>query len=191
MKRRSFLKRGLAGGLLLALGGASALALFPARHVASPARPLRVLSDRAFQVMVAVARRIITDPKADHAAIALGVDDLATRMQPEVQRDLVRLLLLFESGLGRLLLDGSLVPFTRLGDAEQDLVLDRWRKSTRLVQRTGFRGLKNLCVLAHYTRPESWHAVGFPPPTPVGSPYDDSKFGTPEWLKERGLEDIP
>jgi hypothetical protein len=190
MNRRAFLKTGLAGGALLALGGTS-LALFPTRHMAAPTRPLVGLDDRGFQVMVAVARRVVVDPGADAVAIAQGVDDLVARLPVEVKRDLLRLLGLFESALGGLLLDGRGLPFTRLSPEGQDRVLERWRSSRIALRRSGYQGLKKICYLAHYSEPWSWAAIGFPPPTPVGEPYDDSKMGTPEWLKEHDLERVP
>jgi len=188
--RRTFLKTGLLGGALLAVAG-TGLALFPTRHLATPPRPLRVLDDRGFQVMVAVASRVVFDPGADPVAIAQGVDELATRIPPEVQRDILRLLGLFESALGGLLLDGRGLPFTRLSPDAQDRVLERWRSSGIALRRSGYQGLKKLCYLAHYVQPSSWPAVGFPPHPSIGEPYDDSKMGTPEWLTANDLERVP
>ncbi len=190
MNRRVFLKTGLVGGAILALGG-TGLALFPTRHLATPTRPLLALDDRGFQVLVALSGRVIVAPAADPVAIAHGVDAFTSRMPREVQRDVVRLLGLFESALGGLLLDGRAAPFTRLSPEGQDRVLERWRSSRLALRRGGYQALKKLCCLAHYSLPSSWAAVGFPPPTPVGEPYDDSTMGTPEWLKAHDLERVP
>jgi TAT (twin-arginine translocation) pathway signal sequence len=190
MNRRSFLKTGLVGAGLLALGG-TGLALFPTRYSVKATRALRVLDERCFQVLAAVARRVVRDPGADAVAIAHGVDDLLPRLPVETQVDFRRLVLLFESALGGLLLDGRLRPFTRLSDEEQDRVLMRWRDSRIAVRRVGYEGLKKICYIAHYVQPASWADIGFPPPMSVSGPYDDSKMGTPEWLKEHGLEAIP
>lgn len=190
MNRRAFLRTGLAGGALLALGGAG-FAVFPTRHLADPTRALLVVGDTGFQVLVAVAGRVVTEPGADAVAIAHGVDALASRMAPEVQRDIVRLLGLFESALAGLVLDGRTVPFTRLSPDGQDAVLARWRSSRLVLRRGGYQALKKLSCLANYMLPSSWAEIGFPPPTPVGEPYDDSKMGTPAWLKERDLERVP
>src|SRR5262245_19080471 len=113
MNRRSFLKKGLLGGALLALGGAG-LALAPTRHVASPTSALLVLDDRAFQILAAVAARIVPLPDADPVAVAHSVDLTLSRAAPETQTDLVKLLGLFENALPGLLLDGRALPFTRL-----------------------------------------------------------------------------
>ena len=190
MERRTFLKTGLAGGALLALGGVG-LGLFPSRHLADPTRALLVVPETGFQVLVAVARRTVTEPGADAVAIAHGVDALASHMAREVQGDFVRLLGLFESALAGLLLDGRALPFTRLPADAQDAVLARWRSSSLALRRGGYQALKKLTCLAHYMTPSSWAEIGFPPPTPVGEPYDDSKMGTPAWLKERALEGVP
>ncbi len=186
--RRTFLKRGLLGAALLAIGGGSALALWPTLSTGVPTRPIVALSPRAFQVLVAVARRVVTTEGADPVAIAHGVDDSLVHLAPEAQTDFNRLLLLFENALGGLLLDGRGAPFTRLSPEEQDRVLLRWRDSRLALRRTGYQALRKLCVSSHYAMPSSWEKVGYPPPTPVGEPYDDSQMGTPEWLAEHGLE---
>jgi hypothetical protein len=190
MERRAFVKTGLLGGALLALGG-SGLALFPTRHLGTPLRALQVLGEQEFQVVVAVASRVVADPDADPVAIAQGVDRLVTRLPREVQGDILRLLGLFENALAGLLLDGRALPFTRLSPHGQRRVLEAWRSSRLALRRGGYQGLKKLCYLAHYQQPWSWAAIGFPSPPSIGEPYDDSKMGTPEWLKEHDLERVP
>src|SRR5262245_45678716 len=56
--RRSFLKKGLIGGVLLA-GAALGLAKFPGRLSHKPRRALRVFDEREFAVVAAVAARIV------------------------------------------------------------------------------------------------------------------------------------
>jgi hypothetical protein len=141
--------------------------------------------------MVAIARRIVTDPGADAVAIAHGADDLLAHLPREVQEDLAKLLGVFENALASLALEGRPWPFTRLSPASQDEVLRRWRTSRLVLRRSGYEGLRKLCCLAHYARPSSWAAVEFPAPMRVGQPYDDSQMGTPKWLKERNLEAVP
>src|SRR4051812_8272730 len=115
MKRRGFLKKGLAGTAILLLGGAG-LALVPTKHLATPSGPLLVLDDRAFQVMVAIAARVA--PRgADAPALAMIVDQSLDRAPADAQKDLRDVLHLFESALPGLLLDGRATPFTRLDPA--------------------------------------------------------------------------
>ena len=56
--RRTFLRRGLFGGVALALSGVG-LAMIPSAHVADPQQPLVVLDARSFQTLVAIARRVV------------------------------------------------------------------------------------------------------------------------------------
>jgi len=190
MERRRFVQGGLAGAALLILGG-TGLAIFPSRATAEPLRPLRALDLRGFHVLVAVAPRIVLDPGADPVSIAHGVDEIVSRLPREVQQDMGKLLGLFENALGGLLMDGRVLPFTRLSPGDQDRTLARWRSSRIALRRGGYQALKKLCCIAHYEQPWSWAAVGFPAPTAVGEPYDDSKMGTPEWLKAHDLERVP
>jgi hypothetical protein len=190
VKRRRFLRVGLVGAGLLALGGGG-LALYPTRETVTPTRPLRVLRPRSFQVLAAIARRVVTAPDADPGAIAHGADDALTSVPAEAQGDFNDLLGLFETALGGLVLDGRVRPFTRLSPEEQDRALESWRDSRLALRRTGYQALRKLCLAAHYARPESWASAHFPPPTPVGEPYDDSLMGTPAWNEARGLEGPP
>ena len=179
--RRSFLKKGVAGGLVLAFGGG--LALYPSAHVASPTQPLLVLEPNAFQVLVAVAQQVVTPAGADHVAIAHGVDAVLARLPVEAQADTNKLLGLLENALPGLFLDFRLRPFTRLSPEARDGVLDSWRTSRIALRRAGYQALRKLCLGAHYGQESSWGPVHYDPPTGMNAvAYDDSMAGTPEWL---------
>jgi len=180
--RRTFLKRGLVGGAILALGGAG-LYVLPTKVSAAPTRALAVLEPRAFQVLVAIARRVVTLEGADAVAIAHGVDDLLSWAPVEAQADTNKLLMLFENALPGLLLDARALPFTLLSPASQDGVLDSWRTSRIALRRSGYRVLRNACLVAHWGMESSFRAVSYFPPTGLNAAaYDDSKVGTPEWI---------
>jgi hypothetical protein len=184
MNRRTFLRRGVLGGALLALGG-GALAAWPSGFVASPIRALRALDGRGFQVLVAVARRIVTVPGADGIEIAHRVDETLAYAPVEVRTDFGKLLGLLEAALPGAILDLRLGPFTRLSPASQDAVLRRWRESSLTLRRAGFQALRKLCVGAHYGDPASWAAIDYPPPPAVRrGMLDDSMAGTPAWLAD-------
>jgi len=63
---------------------------------------------------------------------------------------------------GALLFFGS--RFTRLPAAKQDVYLHAWELSQVQAFRFGFSSLRNLALLAFYTRPESWPMIGYPGP---------------------------
>lgn len=178
MDRRTFLKRGVIGGGVLLLGGAGLLA-FPSGELARPTRALAVLAPRAFGVLAAIAKRVVTAEGADAVAIAHGVDDALRFANAQTQGDIGALLMLFESALAGAVFDARVMPFTRLSPEKQDAVLDAWRRSRVDVRRTGYSALKRLCLAAHYAEPENWSAFGYPPPLVYPVVSDDSKFGAP------------
>ncbi len=176
--RRGFLKKGLLGGALLVLGGGAGLALFPSAQVASPTAPLLVLTPAVFPVLVAIAKRVVVAPEADHVAIAHRVDESLSRTPVEAQKDVVQLLGLFENALPGLLLDGRLMPFTRLDEAAQDRVLEAWRDSRLALRRGGFQALRKLCLASFYAEEVAWKAIRYEGPPDVGGFFhEDSRDG--------------
>lgn len=189
--RRDFLKRGLLGGTLLFLGGLE-LSLCPTKRIAVPKEPLSSLDARAFQVMVAIASRIVTANGADPVAIAHGVDRMLTSALPESREGINELLGLFENALPGLLLDGRAKSFTFLSPESQDAVLDSWRTSRITLRRCGYQALRKMALVAHYQESSSWGPVGYTTLSGlVNMAYDDSKVGTPEWLRAQEKGDAP
>lgn len=165
------------------LFGGGALALFPTRHLASQTRWLHVLDERGFQVMVAIAARVVPVPGADPVLIAEGVDASLAYTSPEAQADIADLLGLFENALPGLLLDGRAAPFTWLDGPAQDRVLESWRDSRFVLRRAGYHALRRLCLAVYYGDERSWPAIHYGgPPDVNGFFHDDSKAGTPEWI---------
>jgi hypothetical protein len=177
VNRRTFLRRGLIGGAVLALGAGGLLAL-PSGSLAAPSRALAVLSPRSFGVLVAFARRMIRIDDVDHVAVAHRVDDALRYAAPEAQNDVNALLMLFENALPAFLFDGRVTPFSRLSAEDQDRVLDRWRRSSIEVRRNGYAALRKMVAAAQFGDEASWSEIGYPPPIPYPVAYDDSKFGS-------------
>jgi len=175
--RRTFLKRGLFGGALLALGGVG-LGLWPGQEIAAPLRSLKILEPKAFQVLVAAATRIVVAPGADPVQIAHTVDESLTYAVPEAKKDFNGLLLLLENALAGLVLDGRPVPFTRVGGEAQDEVLLAWRDSALTVRRCGYHALRKICLAAHWSQEASFASLPYAPPTGLNAnAYPDSKWG--------------
>ncbi len=182
MDRRRFLQRGLVGGALLALAGAG-LGLRRGARVADPIAALRVLDASAFQVLVAVARRVVTAPEADHVAIAHAVDQGLIASPREAQEDVRSVLHLFENALPGLLFDGRTAPFTTLGPDAQDQVLAAWRDSRFVLRRSGYQALRRLCLATHYGGTHAWRRIRYGGPPQTGGFFlDDSQAGTAAWL---------
>ena len=169
MNRRTFVKRGLWGGLLLAAGGSLGLGLWPTSMMRRPTRVLQALDERQFAILAAVAARTVVAPDADAVEIAHRCDERLAISYPEVRHDIGRLLLLLENGLAGLLLDGRARPFTRLSPAAQDAALDDWRDSKLAVRRGGYVALRKLTQAMWYAAPAAWPEVGYPGPPTLAS----------------------
>jgi Gluconate 2-dehydrogenase subunit 3 len=170
MNRRTFIRRGLFGGLLLAVGSSIGLAAWPSDQSPRARRRLQALDARQFAILAAVAARTVQAPKADGVEIAHRVDEQMARAYPEVRADFGKLLLLLENALAGLLLDGRARPFTRLSAAAQDDVLADWRDSHLAVRRSGYAILRKLTQAAHYASPEAWEDIGYPGPPQIAVP---------------------
>ncbi len=165
MQRRSFLKVGLFGGLLLAVGAGLGLGLRQGDRSVRPTRALNVISEAAFPVLVAVAARVTRGTSASPVEIAQRVDE-ALRFAPrQSQQDLDRVLLLLENALGGLLLRGQGTPFTLLDEGDQDAALMAWRDSSVGLLRGAYHGLRKLCLAAHYASADCWAEVAYPGPS--------------------------
>ncbi len=170
--RRSFLTKGLVGGLLLAAGGGFWIGTRRTRPLPASG-PLQVFSPEEAAVLLAVADRLVPErrgfPRPIELRLPTKIDAIVAMSDPATQADLRRLVRLFESALGGLLLEAQPSLFTRLGPAGQDRRLAAWARSRIALRRTGFRALKRLVYAAYYSSPETWAAVGYPGP-PISVP---------------------
>ena len=165
MDRRTFLKRGIWGGVLLAVGGSVGLALWPTRDaMRQPRRALRALDARQFAILTAVAGRMVQAPGADAVELAHRVDERLALAPVAARADPGKLLLLLENALAGLVLDGRPQPFTRRSPAAQDATLAQWSASRLAVRRTGYAALRKLTEAAWYGAPEAWPDTGYPGP---------------------------
>ena len=166
--RRTFLVRGLTGGMLLALGGAGWLLTRKTRLPPELLGPLRVFSPEEGAVLAAVAERLVPErtgfPRPGVLRLASRMDEVAAMAHPATQVELRRLVRLFESALAGLLLDGQARLFTTSTPAQQDRRLGAWAQSRLPLRRTGYRALKRLVYASYYAAPETWAAIGYAGP---------------------------
>lgn len=164
MERRTFLKRGLLGGALLAVGGGTTLALRRSRIRYRAVAPVYVLDEQAFNIMATVVSRVMIAEGANNIEITHTIDQALARAVPEAQHDVIQLLHLLDNALVGFLLDGRRVPFTELDGFHQDAALLAWRDSRLTLRRGGYKALKNLCTTSFYRKNVSWKLVGYPGP---------------------------
>lgn len=166
--RRGFLRKGLLGGALLAVGGVSFLALRRTLRAAKPRAALSVLSLDEYAIFAAVAARVVVvdgdSPSTDAVDVA-GRADAAMALWPDsVQAEFRRLLRLFENALTGAVLRLGLETFTASPPREQDERLSLWSHSRVAVFRSGYQAMKRLACACYYAAPEAWPATGYPGP---------------------------
>ncbi len=174
LDRRKFLKRGLVGGGLLALAGTLPFAFRTTAPGPQPRRALRLLTQKEYSVLAAVAARLVPGggaapswPSAEAVDCAGKIDALLATVHPDVGGDFRRLLRLFESGFLGTFVAASPRPFTRAAPADQDARIEAWRRSRLTVLRGGYQALKRLTHAAYYSSPEVYARIGYPGPPVV------------------------
>lgn len=186
--RRDFLKKGLVGALLLAAGGGTYLATRRTRAVPGLG-PLQVLTPEEATVVLAVANRMVPErvgfPRPLDVGVPRKVDALVAALHPGTQKEIRRLLNLFEGALAGALFEGQFRTFTGSSPWEQDERLRGWAQSRVTLRRSGFRALKKLIQAAYYSSPEAWPAIGYPGPPPVPPPVPAERPPAPDQAEER------
>lgn len=169
--RRGFLKKGLFGGALLALGGGGFLATRPSVELPLPTEGLLVLSASEYAVINALSARFIPVrsgfPTVEEIRVAFNCDRILTQVDDTAVREVKQLLMLFENALANFLFGRRTKPFTALSVPEQETVLAEWKNSKVTIRRTGFLALRSMIVAAYYGSSKTWEAVGYPGP-PAG-----------------------
>lgn len=158
------MKVGLAGGLVVATG-VTALALRRGDTSVRPTRPLQVLSEAAFPVLVAVAARVMRGTSANPVEIAHRVDETLRFAPPRSGKDLSMVLGLLENALGGVLLRSSATPYTLLDEAGQDAALMAWRDSAVVDLRGAYHALRKLCLASHYASVDCFAEISYPGPS--------------------------
>jgi hypothetical protein len=163
ISRRSFLRAGVAGGLIL--GGAALVGKHVSGYAidAATAEKLRVFSPQEYLVMQAAARRILAPdgndaPSPDDVACALHVDAYVARLPPPLQRDVKALLLVLEHG------SAVSTRFTRMSPSRQDDVLRAWQGSALALKRRGFQALRTLAFVGYWRDDRTWPLIGYTGP---------------------------
>lgn len=170
--RRSFLKYGLAGAALLAVGGGTWLGTRRTRPSPGLAGPFTVLSPEEATVFLELSERLLPPrpgfPAPADVDLPRRIDALVGLMPPEGQKEVRQLVGLFENALVGLLLDGQWKTFTDSSDLQKDARIRSWQQSRLDLRRTGYRALKKIVYGSYYGARETWAAIGYPGPPPTG-----------------------
>ena len=161
--RRTFLKAGLAGGVLLGAGG---LWYAATREGVAPGR----LDGSTRAMFAAIAPVILAgmlpaQPAARDAVVA-GVETAYGGLSQAAQQELGQLFGLLAFAPSRYLLTG-IASWQAATPDELARFLDDWRFHRFALLRGAYAALHDLVRGAWYARPESWPAIGYPGPPQV------------------------
>ena len=188
LSRRGIIKTGLAGSVVLGLGGTG---LFLRETVlVAPKTPLAALDKRSFSILVAVADRIIPQgkkfPKPRELGIAEKVDRLLSGLHPGDVTDFKNGLFLIENGLTGFLLDGRVTAFSNSPPAVQDQTLENFRTSKLQVRRSIYKAVYGMISACYWSCPETYAVTGYDGPPEFGSGLATGPSRPP--IKRRGIE---
>lgn len=168
--RRTFLKTGLAGGLILAL---ARLAYGPsAGEAAYPSPSLKALDPTAATVLAALAPVMLgpavagLDRAVVQAAVVAGVDTAVSGLPAATRAEIAQLFQLLGNRVGRRWLAGVKPGWLDASADEISAFLHGWQHSRLLLLRSGYQGLHKLIYAAWYGNPLSWPRVGYAGPPP-------------------------
>jgi len=164
--RRSFLKAGVLGALVLAAGGG----IYRAAHPSVPGR--FVLDGEARDALQAIVPAVLAgalpaEPRARRAAIdttIAGVHTAISNLPLGVQKEVQDLFGLLALAPARRLLTGVSGGWAHAGEAEVSAFLQDWRMHRFALLRTAYGALHDLALGAWYAQPANWAAIGYPGP---------------------------
>ena len=165
-KRRSFLKAGAFGALVLAGGGG----IYRAVHTPQPQR--FVLDGEARAALGAIVPAMLAgalpaDPSARKAAVAstvAGVHTAISNLPLAVQKEVQDLFGLLALAPARRLLTGVSNGWAQADPQQVTAFLQDWRLHRFALLRTAYSALHDLSLGAWYAQPASWAAIGYPGP---------------------------
>lgn len=171
MNRRGWLKLGLFGGALLAIGGGT-VGLWREGWAE------RRLTPAGRELFAAVARVVlegllpdpVAAPGAHQSALRAHLDRVETSirgMPTAVQAEIGQLAALLLHPLGRYALTGLATDWKRVSTPELRASLQGLRESRLELRQQVYHALRDLTNAAYFADPSTWAFLGYPGPRPV------------------------
>jgi hypothetical protein len=162
--RRTFIKVGIAGGIVLAA------ARFLDRPAAVAAEPYQFLDARTAAVTSALVPVVLGGAlPAEAAARAKAVEDTTSAfdravagLSPAVRKEVDELFSILRFAPARLMFTGLWNPVEESPAEDIAAFLKRWRHSRFEIQRAGYQAVTQLLQAAWYGNPASWATIGYP-----------------------------
>lgn len=172
--RRSFLKVGASGTVLLGMAGLSA-SLSGCSGAVQAEQGYGFLREADVVLLRALMPALLAGSlPADAAersdrldATLLRFDATCLRLEPPAQRVLQQLFDLLNGSLTRRLTTGITTPWSEVSEADAEAFLQRWRTSSVSLFNAGYKGLVKLVSVSHFGLPDTWKQAGYPGPLAV------------------------
>lgn len=171
LARRTFLKLGLGGSLILTLARIGNGAF------GATAPTFRLLDERSAGLIRALAPVILGSAlprergpqEAALSAIATSFDRMASTLAPAVQKEIADLLGFLDFAPTRVAFARLWTPVADCSPDELRAFLTRWRDSRFELQQASYQALTQLIHASWYDTPEAWGAIGYPGPPSIES----------------------
>ncbi|HPP83657.1 MAG TPA: hypothetical protein PLZ50_08855 [Rubrivivax sp.] len=171
MRRRTWLRIGIGGAALLALGGGTLALVRPGWSAGR-------LTPAGRELFAAVARGVLAGTLSDRAAqpmpharmLAAHLERLQTTiaaLPAPTQQDIAELAAVLLHPLGRRLFAGLATDWRDASPAELQATLQRLRISSLTLRQQAFHALRDLTNGAFFAGPGTWEAIGYPGPRPI------------------------
>ncbi len=162
--RRTFIKVGIAGGMVFAA------ARFLDRPGAVAADPYQFLDARTAAVTAALVPVVLAGVlPTEAAARARAIEETTTAfdravagLSPAVRKEVDELFSILRFAPARLMFTGLWHPVEESPPEEIAAFLKRWRHSRFEIQRAGYQAITQLLQAAWYGNPASWALIGYP-----------------------------
>lgn len=166
--RRTFLKVGAAGAVVLAF--AAAVKANPLYRSAAADEPLAVLDAGDREVLAAIVPAMLAGTAgADQVdAVVASVDRALAGLPPHLQSEVKQLFALLGFAPARWWLVGIRAPWREATTADVAAFLERWRRSRMALKQQAYHALHELVMASWYARPDAWTAIGYPGPPRLG-----------------------
>ena len=168
MKRRTFLKVGVAGACVLAATRGLDRLVF-AHDAQRGSLDLKKLANKDAECIAALAPAVLKgalpdDPVARQVAINEVVeafDRTVAGLSPAIQREVEELLSLLTFSLTRRFIAGVSKPWNEASEAEVSAFLSGWRQSRFAMLQQGYQALARVMIACWYGNPLSWGKIGY------------------------------
>lgn len=168
MQRRTLLKVGAAGALILGLAGATLALLAPGRKDGRLTPSARALFTALTDAVLGDMLPSETDARTRSVESQLQrVEGTIAGLPPSMQHEVDELITIAASAAGRVALLGLASDWRKATRAEVADALQGMRHSSLALRQQAYHALRDMTNAAYFADPSAWAAIGYPGPRPV------------------------